>query len=130
MARCKPISKITTENKCSVCPGAKCCTYITEALGAMRSKMDFEHLLWQVSHEGIETYKDSDGWFLLINTRCSHLLDDGRCGIYGSRMAICREYDNDWCEYDASAEEGFMLHFRHYDELLKYCEKRFKTWGK
>lgn len=120
---------MTTESKCNICPGAKCCTYITEALGTIRSKVDFEHLLWQVSHEGIETYKDSDGWFLLINTRCTHLLDDGHCGIYDSRMTICREYENDWCEYDAPAEDNFMLHFRHYEELLKYCKKRFKTWG-
>ncbi len=130
MARLKSNPELTTENKCGFCPGTKCCTYITEALGALRAKADFEHLLWQVSHEGIEAYKDEDGWYLLINTRCTHLQVDGRCGIYEERPAICREYDNDWCEYDAPAEKGFMLHFRGHDELLKYCKKRFKTWGK
>jgi len=130
LAKKNPKIKITPENKCSFCPGAKCCTYITEALGVVRSKSDFEHLLWQVSHEGIEAYKDEDGWFLLINTRCSHLQEDGSCGIYEERFPICQDYKNDWCEYDEPAEKSFKFHFRNYDELLKYCKKRFKSWGK
>ncbi|MFC1363391.1 MAG: YkgJ family cysteine cluster protein, partial [gamma proteobacterium symbiont of Ctena orbiculata] len=53
------------DGKCSRCLNSKCCTYTTEALGvAPRSKADFEHLLWQVSHQGVEIYKDEDGWFL------------------------------------------------------------------
>ncbi|MCP3664293.1 MAG: YkgJ family cysteine cluster protein [Gammaproteobacteria bacterium] len=124
------MTDLTTENKCACCTNSKCCTYITEALGvAPRSKSDFEHLLWQVSHRGISTYKDEDGWFLLIEAPCEHLLPQGGCGIYDERMEICRSYENDWCEFDAPAEEGFELHFRNYQELLDYCKKRFKTWG-
>ncbi|MCP3867261.1 MAG: YkgJ family cysteine cluster protein [Gammaproteobacteria bacterium] len=127
----EPIIALDPKNKCSRCHNSKCCTYITEALGAApRSKADFEHLLWQVSHKGISAYKDRDGWFLLINAPCSHLGPGGACAIYDHRPQICRDYDNDWCELDAPAEEGFQLHFRNYDELLKYCRKRFKTWGK
>ena len=123
--------KIPTEEKCNRCTGSKCCTYITEALGvAPRSKSDFEHLLWQVSHQGVEIYKDDSDWYLLINGRCEHLQPDGRCGIYAQRPSICREYENDWCEYDVPAEEGFELHFRNYQQLLDYCKKRFKTWGR
>jgi Fe-S-cluster containining protein len=122
---------LPTDNKCSRCHGSKCCTYITEALGvAPRSKADFEHLLWQVSHRGISVYKDSDGWFLLIDAPCEHILPGGGCAIYAARPQICRDYDNDWCELDQPAEEGFELLFRNYDELLTYCKKRFKTWGK
>ena len=119
------------DNKCSRCHNSKCCTYITEALGtAPRSKSDFEHLLWQVSHQGVEIYKDEDGWFLLLEGRCEHLQPDGACGIYADRPQICRDYANDWCEFDAPAEDGFELYFRNYTELLAYCKKRFKTWGK
>ena len=122
---------VLANNKCSRCPGSKCCTYITQALGAApRSKKDFEHLLWQVSHHGISVYKDSSGWYLLIESDCSHLLPDGGCGIYQNRPQICRDYDNDWCEYDEPAEKGFQLHFRNYEELLSYCKKRFKSWGR
>jgi Fe-S-cluster containining protein len=121
---------ITPETKCSFCPGSKCCTYITQAIDTPRSMASFEHLLWQVSHEGIQAYKDEEGWYLLIAARCGHLQPDGRCGIYRERPAICREYDNDYCEYDASAEDGFQLYFRGYEDLLAYCKKRFKTWGR
>lgn len=120
---------ITPENKCSLCQGSKCCNYITHHLNTPRSKQDFELLLWQVSHEHVQAYKDEDGWFLLIDTPCSHLLPDGRCGIYGERPTICRDHSNDYCEYDAPAEEGFELYFDCYDSLLAYCRKRFKKWG-
>ncbi len=120
-----------SENKCSRCIGSKCCTYTTEALGvAPRSKSDFDHLLWQVSHEGVEIYKDDSGWYLMFLGKCEHLKKSGACGIYEQRPQICRDYENDWCEYDAPAEEGFELYFRNYNDLFKYCKKRFKRWEK
>jgi Fe-S-cluster containining protein len=115
--------------KCGRCLQSKCCTYITQALDTPRSKADFEHLLWQVSHAGVEVYKDDSGWFLLVHSRCEHLQPGGSCGIYAQRPRICREYDNSWCELDAPAEESFSPHFRGHAELLAYCRKRFKTWG-
>jgi Fe-S-cluster containining protein len=119
------------DDKCGRCSGSKCCSYTTEALGvAPRSKVDFEHLLWQISHQGVEIYKDEDGWFLLFQARCEHIQPSGACGIYAERPQICRDYSNDWCELDAPAEAGFELHFRNYRELLDYCKKRFKTWGR
>lgn len=123
--------ELAVANKCSRCHGSTCCTYTTEALGAApRSKADFDHLLWQVSHQGVEIYKDDGDWYLMILGRCEHLQAHGGCGIYEQRPQICRDYDNDWCEYDAPAEDGFELHFRNYAELLDYCRKRFKTWDK
>ncbi|OQX32225.1 MAG: zinc/iron-chelating domain-containing protein [Candidatus Sedimenticola endophacoides] len=119
-------------NKCTRCHGSRCCTYATEALGAApRSKSDFEHLLWQVSHQGVEIYKDADGWYLMFQGACEHLLPpDGACAIYDTRPQICRDYSNDWCEFDEPAEKGFELYFRNHAELLAYCKKRFKSWGK
>jgi uncharacterized protein len=122
--------EIPVDNKCSRCLGSTCCTYTTEALGVMRSMADFEHLLWQVSHEDVEVYKDEDGWFLLIRGQCEHLQAGGACGIYTQRPQVCRDYSNDWCEYDAPAESGFIHHFKNYHELLAYCRNRFRTWDK
>ena len=116
------------QNKCSQCTGTICCSYTTEALDTPRSKADFDHLLWQVSHDHTEIYKDSDGWFLLIRGYCSHLNEDGSCKIYDTRPQICRDYSNDWCESDESAEKHFLLHFTNYYELLAYCKKRYKRW--
>ncbi|MBI3772055.1 MAG: YkgJ family cysteine cluster protein [Gammaproteobacteria bacterium] len=122
--------KITPENKCSFCVGSKCCNYVTQKIDGPRSKYDFEHLLWQLSHDNMQVYKDSEGWFLQMNTRCKHLQTDGRCGIYETRPQICRDHSNDYCEYDQPADEGHDLMFDSYESLLVYCKKRFKNWGK
>ncbi len=120
--------KVTPENKCSFCKGTKCCSYFTQQIDTPRSKDDFHTLLWQLAHQQVEVYQDEDGWFLLINTPCKFILEDGRCGIYQNRPTICREYENDWCEYDEPAEKHFKRHFTEYEILLKYCKQRFKKW--
>ncbi len=91
---------------------------------------DFDTLLWQLSHHNVQAYKDEDGWYLLLNTRCQHLLEGGGCGIYDSRPQICRDHSNDYCEYDSAAEDGFELFFDGYESLLRYCRKRYKSWDK
>lgn len=116
-------------HKCDLCTNSTCCTYITQQIDTPRSKYDFEILLWQVSHKSIGIYKDSDGWFLMVDAPCTHLEMDGRCGIYEHRPTICRTHDNDFCEYDAPAEDGFELYFPNYNTLLEYCETRFKRWS-
>jgi Fe-S-cluster containining protein len=115
-------------NKCDLCTNSKCCTYVTQQIDTPRSKYDFEILLWQVSHQGVGAYKDDDGWFVMFEGRCNHLQFDGRCGIYDDRPTICRSHTNDYCEYDAPAEDGFDLYFPDYSSLLLYCKKKFKKW--
>jgi Fe-S-cluster containining protein len=89
---------------------------------------DFDTLLWQLAHNNIQAYKDEGTWFLLVYTRCNYLQNDGRCRIYSTRPQLCRDYSNDYCEYDAPAEDGFELFFDGYESLLAYCRKRFKHW--
>ena len=122
--------KITAENKCGFCQGSKCCSYVTQQIDPPRSMGDFDVLLWQLSHRDVQLYKDEDGWFLMFLTPCLHLRDDGGCGIYEDRPEICRTHSNDYCEYDAPAEDGFDKFFDGYDSLLAYCKKRFKGWDK
>jgi Fe-S-cluster containining protein len=125
-----PSTAFTADNKCGFCTNSTCCTYITQEIETPRTKYDFEHLLWLVSHENVKVYKDQDGWYLLVETRCSHLLPDGRCGIYKQRPQVCRDYSNDYCEFDAPAEDGFYYYFEDYYSLLTFCKKRFKKWGR
>ena len=121
--------KITPENKCSYCRGATCCTYFTHHIDTPRSMEDFDLLLWQISHRNTQMYRDSDGWFLLINNPCQHLQPGGRCGIYATRPQVCREHSNDDCEFEGpSGAEDFDLFFRDYDSLLVYCRKKFNSW--
>lgn len=123
-----PVETMTPETKCGFCTNTRCCTYITQAIDAPRSKTDFDYLLWQVSHQNVRIYRDEGSWYLLIDNPCSHIMADGRCGIYDSRPQICRDYSNDYCEFDEPAENGFELYFDGYQSLLKYCRKRFKRW--
>jgi len=103
---------------------------MTQQIDTPRKKDDFQLMLWQISHANVEFYKDEDGWFLMFISSCEHLEKNGQCGIYDQRPDICREYSNDYCEFDAPAEESFDLYFKTYDELLTYCRKRFKKWDK
>lgn len=120
---------ITPESKCGYCSNSICCSYITQKIPSPRSKHDFDHLLWQLSHRGVHLYQDQAGWHLLIDSPCAHLQPDGGCGIYDKRPFICREHSNDYCEFDAPAEPGFTFYFHGYDDLLKYCRRRFPRWG-
>jgi uncharacterized protein len=124
-----PDIEITSVNKCDLCTNSKCCTYVTQQIDTPKSKYDFEILLWQVSHKNVAAYKDEDGWFILFETECVHLEMDGRCGIYQDRPTICRSHSNDYCEFDAPAEDGFDLWFPDYDSLLVYCKNRFRKWS-
>ena len=121
--------QIAPVNKCDLCTNSTCCTYITQQITAPRYKHDFDHLLWQISHRNVAIYKDKDGWYLLVNNTCLHLLPGGRCGIYDTRPEVCRSHSNDYCEYDAPAEESFDLYFNSYASLLAYCKKRYPRWG-
>lgn len=120
--------EVNSDNKCDLCEGSKCCNYITQGIDTPRSMDEFDTLLWQLAHKNNQAYKDEDGWFLLVYTACQFLQSDGRCDIYTTRPQMCRDYSNDFCEYDAPAEEGFELFFDGYDSLLQYCRKRFKRW--
>ena len=104
---------MTPQTKCGYCTNSKCCTYITQQIDTPRSKRDFDFLLWQISHRDIRIYKDEGSWYMLVDNLCTHLQRDGRCGIYEDRPEICREYSNDYCEYDQPAEEGFELYFEN-----------------
>ena len=120
--------EITPENKCSFCTGTKCCIYVTQEMETPRSVSDFDHMLWQMAHKDMQVYKDDDGWFLIAMNQCQFLQNDGGCGIYETRPQICRDYSNDFCEYDEPAEIHFEFYFKTYKELDDYCRKRFKRW--
>ncbi len=121
---------IAIDKKCSKCKKSICCNSINQKIPTPKSKEDFDHLIWQVAHENINVFKDSDGWFLHIQTRCMHLGDNGACGIYDTRPWVCREYDNDFCEFDESIEQASEYFFASPKKLEKYCRKRFKKWDR
>jgi len=135
MSRVIPVipdpSTLSSEEKCNYCTNTTCCTYITHQIDSPRSLEDFDTLLWQVSHESTQLYKEDGDWYLLINNRCMHIQEDGRCGIYEKRPQVCRDHSNDDCEFNTPAgPDDFDLFFGGYEALDKYCRKRFKGWDK
>lgn len=123
-----PIDAVVVDHKCSQCTQSICCNSINQKIDAPRSKQDFDHLLWQVSHGNINVFKDADGWFLHIYASCEHLGARGVCQIYEQRPMVCREYDNDFCEFDEPISKAAELFFENYQQLDKYCRQRFKKW--
>jgi Fe-S-cluster containining protein len=92
---------------------------------------DFDTLLWQLSHESTQLYKEDGDWYLLINNQCRHILADGRCGIYEKRPQVCREHSNEDCEFNTPAgPDDFDLFFDGYESLDRYCRKRFRSWDR
>jgi len=121
---------VCMDNKCGRCTASICCNSINQRIDTPRSIAEFDHLLWQVSHENINVFKDSDGWFLNVISRCQHLQGDGSCGIYERRPYVCRDYSNDFCEFDEPIRQGAELFFDTYESLDNYCRARFKTWDR
>ena len=122
-----PIIELSSDKKCGYCVRS-CCTYITQKIPTPRTKEDFSHLLWQVSHHQVEVYKDNEGWHLMFTSHCEHLMPNGRCSNYEHRMHVCRKHSNAYCEFDAPADDGFELNFKDYASLLTYCKQRFPRW--
>ncbi len=120
-------SSTASANKCDACT-ALCCQYITQEIDTPKTKDEFDVLLWQISHRGVHVFKDCNGWYLLVQAPCTHLLPDNRCGIYDVRPAICREHSTEGCERDVAIDAGCELYFQNYAELDNYCRERFKRW--
>jgi uncharacterized protein len=116
-------------NKCYDCEHL-CCNYITVKIPPPRSIRDFDGLLWQLSHEKINAFRDHTGWHLIIYNSCSHLKSDGQCVIYDDRPITCREHSVENCEHNGAVSESAMQYFGSFKELNDYCSKRFKTWNK
>ena len=47
------ISNADIDQKCRKCKESICCNSINQKIPTPKSKEDFDHLLWQVSHEKI-----------------------------------------------------------------------------
>ena len=123
--------RLAAKNHCGRCTRSTCCTYLTQAIEAPRSMEDFDLLLWQISHQNTQVYRDEDGWFLLVNNRCLHLLPHGRCAIYETRPQICREHSTADCELEGPAGPAdFELFFPDYESLAAYCRNKFKSWDR
>ena len=123
-------TRLTSENKCGFCRSSICCTYVAQEIDAPTTIADFDMMLWMLYHHDVHFYKEDRAWTMKILNRCNNLQPDGRCGIYEYRPIICREHENDFCEYDEITEDSAEIYFGSPEDLEAYCSKRFSNWDK
>lgn len=101
-----------------------CCTYIAVAIDGPISAKAATEILWHLYHDGVSIYRDGDDeWMVQFESRCRHLADDNKCGIYEKRPHICREYSEVSCEVNS---EGTGTTFYAPAEFLAYLEKKHR----
>lgn len=122
--------KLTPENKCDFCKSSICCTYITQEIDKPTTISDYDTWLWMLYHQNVQFYKEDKSWYLKVQNRCNNLEPDGRCRIYETRPVICREHENEYCEFDQSTDEGADIFFGTPADLESFCRKKFKRWDK
>ena len=86
---------------CHLCSGL-CCRSITILIPTPTNHKGLDKVRWYVAHKGVTLSIEGGEWYLEIETVCSHLQPDNRCGIYEDRPDICRDYamePDDLCEY-------------------------------
>lgn len=99
---------------------AKCCRYFALPIDTPTTRKDFEFARWYLLHEKASIFIEDDDWYLLVHTKCKHLLDNQLCGIYETRPQICRDYTTDNCEYeDEWTYEGY---FETPEQVEEYAE--------
>jgi Fe-S-cluster containining protein len=115
---------------CDFCVG-KCCRYFSLPIETPTAWDDYDSIRWYLAHGGTIVYVEKETWYLVVMSRCNHLLPDNRCGIYLNRPKICREYKTDNCEYDE--DWLFDKVFETPEQIWEYAEavlpprKRKKT---
>ena len=104
---------------CSYCT-AKCCRYFALGLDKPEDHGDWEFIRWFLLHDAASVFMEDGTWYLLVQTRCQHLLADNRCGIYETRPTICREYSTENCEYED--EYLYERYLETGDQVAEYME--------
>ena len=102
---------------------ALCCTYVAVEIDGPLSVRAATDILWYLYHGGVSIYVDDEGWMVQIDTRCRHLQDDNKCGIYEHRPPMCRTYSEKSCEVNAD-EVGTTFHTAA--EYLEYLQKHHR----
>jgi len=88
---------------CGEC--ALCCTYVSVGIQEPSSLRDATDILWFLYHDRVSVIRlRKNSWVVLFETRCRHLTDSLRCGIYPRRPPVCREYDSKACEVNGGIQ--------------------------
>jgi Fe-S-cluster containining protein len=112
---------------CEYCT-AKCCRYFALPMETPETFEEFEYVRWFLLHDRASVFKEDGDWYMLVHTKCKHLQDDNRCGIYDTRPQICRDYTTDVCEYDDDWTYDFYLETA--EQVSEYMDAVLQEEGK
>lgn len=102
---------------------AVCCRYIALPIDKPTSREDFDNIRWYLAHQDVTVFIDKGDWYISFATRCRHLQNDQRCGIYRKRPKICRTYRTDNCDYHGG-EYRYEAFFSEPAQIEQYAAER------
>jgi Fe-S-cluster containining protein len=111
--------------KAESCPEAcqaMCCRYVATKINAPRTKIDWDEIFWFLCHENVEVFIESRKWYVLFDTPCRNLDARSRCVVYSRRPHVCRQHEEENCEYWGEGEGKLTL--RTPEDLKKYMKRR------
>ena len=106
---------------CEHCTAA-CCRYVALPIDTPENARDFDDMRWYVMHENIAVFVEEGDWFIQIHNPCRNVQADGRCRIYATRPAICREYTPAECDYHIG-DEPRGPYFDNPEELMAFARE-------
>ena len=112
---------MSCESLCDVC-SALCCRYFVLEIDKPETKRAFDDIRWYLVHENVFVFIEKRKWYLGIYSRCKHLGQDNRCGIYETRPKICRDYSTDNCDYHGGEYDWDTL-FSSAEQLDRYAKE-------
>ena len=107
---------------CDQC-SALCCRYFVLEIDTPETRSEFDNVRWYLVHQNVFVFIERKKWYLGIYSRCKHLGDDNRCGIYATRPKICREYSTDNCDYHGGDYNWSKL-FSSAEQLQEYADEQ------
>jgi len=107
---------------CDQC-SALCCRYFVLEIDAPQTRQQYDDIRWYLVHQNVFVFIEKKKWYLGIYSRCKHLQEDNRCGIYETRPRICRQYSTENCDYHGGEYDWEVL-FSSAEQLWEYAEEQ------
>jgi len=107
---------------CDQC-SALCCRYFVLEIETPETRRQYDDVRWYLVHQNVFVFIEKRKWYLGVYSRCKHLQEDNRCGIYETRPRICREYSTDNCDYHGGEYDWTVL-FSSAEQLAAYAEEQ------
>ncbi len=118
------------EHPCYDC--TRCCTYVAVEIDEPTTNKEYDYIVWYLLHQKVSVFVDwENSWYIKFDTRCDALGEQGLCGIYDSRPAICRDFDWRECEQHVREEAPDKYIWEEVPPFLAWLEqKRPKAFKK